>query len=60
MPRAPATPPPYIPTFPAIGADMAAAADRAGQGQGQVMDVFTVAQDASVTSLTDAGLPVAG
>lgn len=51
---------PYIPTFPAIGADMAAAADRAGQGQGQVMDVFTVAQDASVTSLTDAGLPVAG
>lgn len=48
----------YIPTFPAIGADIAAAADRAGAGQGQVMDIFTAAQESSVTSLRDAGLPV--
>ena len=50
---------PYIPTFPAIGADMTKAADLAGQGTGKVADVFTAAQDASVKSLTDAGLPVA-
>ncbi|WP_232547311.1 ABC transporter substrate-binding protein [Propioniciclava soli] len=50
---------PYIPTYPAIGAEMAAAADRAGSGQGTVMDIFTTAQEASVSSLEDAGLPVA-
>lgn len=51
---------PYIPTFPAIGADMGKAADNAGQGTGKVADVFTAAQEASVKSLKDAGLPVAG
>ncbi|MDO5535480.1 MAG: extracellular solute-binding protein [Propionibacteriaceae bacterium] len=51
---------PYIPTFPAIGGNMAEAADNAGQGSGKVADVFTAAQDASVKSLQDAGLPVAG
>lgn len=51
---------PYIPTFPAIGADMAQAADRAGKGEGKVADIFTAAQQASVASLKDAGLPVAG
>lgn len=51
---------PYIPTFPAIGGEMAKAADNAGQGSGKVADVFTAAQDASVKSLQDAGLPVAG
>jgi multiple sugar transport system substrate-binding protein len=49
----------YIPTFTAIGADMSAKADEAGRGQAKVADVFTAAQNASVTSLTDAGLPVA-
>ncbi len=51
---------PYIPTFPAIGADMAAAAAKAGSGEGKVADVFQVAQTKSVQSLKDAGLPVAG
>lgn len=51
---------PYIPTFPAIGADMAAAADKAGKGEGKVADVFEAAQNASVKSLKDAGLPVVG
>lgn len=51
---------PYIPTFPAIGGDMAKAAANAGSGSGKVADVFTAAQDASVKSLKDAGLPVAG
>lgn len=51
---------PYIPTFPAIGGDMAKAADLAGKGEGKVADVFTAAQQASVESLKDAGLPVAG
>lgn len=50
---------PYIPTFPAVGADMSAAADRAGKGQGKVADIFQAAQDSSVKSLKDAGLPVA-
>lgn len=49
----------YIPTFPAIGADMAQAADNAGKGKAKVADVFAVAQNSSVKSLQDAGLPVA-
>jgi multiple sugar transport system substrate-binding protein len=49
----------YIPTFPAIGADMSQAADKAGKGQGTVAAVFAAAQASSVKSLTDAGLPVA-
>lgn len=51
---------PYIPTFPAVGADMAKAADQAGKGQAKVADIFAAAQQVSVSSLKDAGLPVAG
>ncbi|MDO5739270.1 MAG: hypothetical protein Q4P07_03890 [Ornithinimicrobium sp.] len=49
----------YIPTFPAVGAEMAQVADRAGKGEAKVADIFTAAQEASVSSLKDLGLPVA-
>lgn len=50
----------YIPTFPATGADMSAMGAKAGSGEAKVADIFTVAQEKSVQSLKDAGLPVAG
>lgn len=50
---------PYIPTWPAIGGELAQVADKAGKGQAKVADIFTTAQQASVKSLKDAGLPVA-
>ena len=50
---------PYIPTYPAIGGEMAQMADRAGKGEAKVADIFTAAQQASVSSLKNAGLPVA-
>lgn len=50
---------PYIPTYAAVGPEMAKAADAAGKGKGTVADVFTAAQTTSVKSLEDAGLPVA-
>ncbi|QXT62855.1 ABC transporter substrate-binding protein [Tessaracoccus palaemonis] len=49
----------YMPTWPAIADPMAKAAAAAGDGSGKVADIFTAAQDASVSSLKDAGLPVA-
>ncbi len=48
----------YIPGFSAVGPKMTEAAAAAASGSGQVADVFTAAQDASIASLTDAGLPV--
>lgn len=50
---------PYIPTFPAIMESMSTAAAAAADGSGTVMAIYEAAQEASVSSLTDAGLPVA-
>ena len=49
----------YIPGFSSVGPKMVEAASAAGAGSGKVADVFTVAKEASVASLKDAGLPVA-
>ena len=48
----------YIPTFPAVAAAMAKTASEAANGNATVADVFKVAQETSVSSLKDAGLPV--
>lgn len=48
----------YIPGFPAVNGPMIKAADAAGKGSGQVMDVFSAAQETSVAALKNAGLPV--
>ena len=50
---------PYIPTFPAIMDAMKTAASAAADGSGTVAAIFEAAQTASVSALTDAGLPVA-
>ena len=50
---------PYIPTWPTLGGDVAQVADKVGKGQGKVGDIFTTTQQSSVTSLKNAGLPVA-
>lgn len=50
---------PYIPTYAAVGPEMAKAADAAGKGEAKVADVFKAAQTTSIKSLKDAGLPVA-
>ena len=49
----------FIPGFSAVGPKMAEAAAAAANGSGTVADVFTVAQEASIAALKDAGLPVA-
>lgn len=49
----------YMPFFGTVGDAMSQAAAGAGSGSGKVADVFTAAQDQSVKSLKDAGLPVA-
>lgn len=49
---------PYMPTFPAIMDAMTQAASAAVDGTGSVADIFTAAQQESVSSLEDAGLPV--
>lgn len=48
----------YMPTWPAVNDPMMRAADAAATGAAPVSEVFTAAQDASVSSLKDAGLPV--
>lgn len=50
---------PYMPTWPAIGDNMKTAAAAAGAGTGSVQAIFDAAQTASISSLKDAGLPVA-
>ena len=50
---------PYIPGFSAVGAKMTEKAAHVVDGSAKVMDIFTVAQEASVATLTDLGLPVA-
>lgn len=50
---------PYMPTWPAVMDPMVTAAAAAADGSGKVADVFSAAQEASVSSLKDAGLPVA-
>lgn len=49
----------YLPTWPAVGDPMSKAAAAAGSGKGKVAAIFQAAQDTSVQSLKDAGLPVA-
>lgn len=49
----------YMPTWPALQDPMVRAAAAAADGSGKVADVFTAAQETSVSSLEDAGLPVA-
>lgn len=49
----------YAPGFSSVVTPMVEAATKAGSGEGKVADVFTAAQEASVKTLTDAGLPVA-
>lgn len=48
----------YIPTFPAVAADITKAASQAANGGATVAQVFRVTQESSVKSLKDAGLPV--
>lgn len=49
----------YIPGWSSVGPQMVTAAAAASTGSGQVADVFTVAQSASIQTLKDQGLPVA-
>lgn len=49
----------YMPTWPAVGDPMMKGAAAAGDGSGKVADIFADAQATSISSLTDAGLPVA-
>lgn len=49
---------PYMPTWPAVIDPMVTAAAAAADGSGQVSDIFSQAQAASVSSLENAGLPV--
>ncbi|MFV0286868.1 MAG: ABC transporter substrate-binding protein [Demequina sp.] len=48
----------YAPGFATVGDSMAVAAAAAGSGDGTVADVFSAAQEQSITTLTDLGLPV--
>ena len=50
----------YMPTWPALHDPMTKAAAAAGEGKGKVAAIFEAAQTASIQSLKDAGLPVAG
>ncbi len=48
----------YIPGFSAVGPKMKETAANAASGSAKVADIFTAAQEASIASLKDAGLPV--
>ena len=49
----------YIPGWSSVGPQMVTAAAAASTGGGQVADIFTAAQTASIQTLKDLGLPVA-
>lgn len=49
----------YMPYFSTVQDPMKKAASAAADGSGKVADIFTAAQEQSVQSLKDAGLPVA-
>ena len=48
----------YMPGFSTVADPMSQAASAAGDGSGPVADVFTAAQDQSVKTLKNLGLPV--
>lgn len=49
----------YMPGYSAVASAMKEAADKATDGSGKVADVFPVAQQISIDTLKNYGLPIA-